>query len=591
MSVTPKHAESWAGQLATLREAARQSGLAEATVLVDAIERAAKDDVCTVAVLGEWSRGKSTLLNTMLERDLLPVDVRPTTASVVQIRHGEREHAVVLMESGGSVELPLSGSALRHAQTAASGGLETARRVDLVVRAPDIDGFRLVDTPGVNDLGETAHAIVYELLPFVDLAIFVIDATNGGLSRSEQAFLDADLLGPLRPPLAFVVNKMDGIGVDDDDEREELRAELLTQLRAVGGPAVPVLFGVARGALGRALRQDLLGVMRDAAAASVAQRRLRLVHHAHADLLSLFADRRAALELDEATIERRVARVDGARAVLPAALADFRAHARHVGEQPIRQMLARSLALHAERTGDEIERRIAMAGDLAAYARHGLLHDVSEASRHWAQAHVPEVTTYLRRHLAYLSEEFERNFGAVFGRGGGLRIRIPEPNPLPTIDVASIDQRQRQAENARYILPGLLSVVGGMIALPVGVAGLYIGMKMAADAREVQREALRAELQQTGRDLVQREEQRMRAGCDAMVGAYFADLDRQLEGSCTRVMEDARGRLGTLLEERRAGETRQAESLAKLDAAEALLDALALVDTPYNHRRGRRGAG
>lgn len=567
-------ADGWAHRIQALQEAAARSGLPGATALTAAIARAAADDVCTVAVLGEWSRGKSTLVNTLIERDLLPVDVRPTTASLVSIRSGTPERALVWPASGMPLELPLHANALRHAQTAATGGLETARRVELELFAPDLEGLCLVDTPGVNDLGDTAAEIVYGLLPFVDLAVFVLDATNGGMSRSEKDFLEADLLGPLLPPLAFVVNQMDRVEAEDERELEELRAEIRAQVRAVAGPDAPVLFGSARGALGRELRHALLATIRDVAASSVTIRRRRLVQRGRGHLADLLADRRSDLAMDDVALERKAALVRGGDSALPAALGDFRRHVRKVGEDPLRVMLARSLAVHGERTAAEIERRVAMAGDLAAYARHGLVHDVTEASRQWAQGHIPELTTYLGRHLAYLSAEFEANFGAAFGRSGGLRIRIPEAEPLPCVDVASIDRRQREAEHARFILPGLFSVVGGLIALPVGVAGLYIGMKIAADSRESHREALRAELQETARELVRREEARLRAGCEAMLDAYFADLDRQIDRACGQVIEDTRRRLRGVNEERRAGAAAQAAALARIDAAEVLLDTL-----------------
>jgi ribosome biogenesis GTPase A len=43
----------------------------------------------SVAVAGEFSRGKSTLINRLLGADLLPVGDLPTTALLTHVRHGQ----------------------------------------------------------------------------------------------------------------------------------------------------------------------------------------------------------------------------------------------------------------------------------------------------------------------------------------------------------------------------------------------------------------------------------------------------------------------------------------------------------------------
>jgi Dynamin family len=56
---------------------------------------ALRADCFNVLVLGEFSRGKSTLLNAMLGCNLLPQKMTPSTALVTVIRYGELPTAVV----------------------------------------------------------------------------------------------------------------------------------------------------------------------------------------------------------------------------------------------------------------------------------------------------------------------------------------------------------------------------------------------------------------------------------------------------------------------------------------------------------------
>src|SRR5450755_369443 len=61
-----------------------------------------------LAVLGEFKRGKSTLINALLGRDVLPTGVVPLTSMVTVIRHGPRERLIVHYRDGRETEHPVS---------------------------------------------------------------------------------------------------------------------------------------------------------------------------------------------------------------------------------------------------------------------------------------------------------------------------------------------------------------------------------------------------------------------------------------------------------------------------------------------------
>jgi len=63
------------------------------------------DDTPQVAVLGAFSAGKSTLLNRLVERSLLPTARTPTTAVVTSIRYGDRAHGVLYFRNVTRVTL------------------------------------------------------------------------------------------------------------------------------------------------------------------------------------------------------------------------------------------------------------------------------------------------------------------------------------------------------------------------------------------------------------------------------------------------------------------------------------------------------
>ena len=49
----------------------------------------------TISVIGQFKRGKSTLVNAILQDEILPVGIVPVTAAVTEIRYGEKSADVL----------------------------------------------------------------------------------------------------------------------------------------------------------------------------------------------------------------------------------------------------------------------------------------------------------------------------------------------------------------------------------------------------------------------------------------------------------------------------------------------------------------
>jgi len=114
-----------------------------------------------IVVVGEFSTGKSTFINALLQREILPSKVTPTTATVNFIRHlselpnhtGEPV-AKVVYKDGKEIEVPYL--ELPDYVTEMSKKLKVSEQihhVDLYVESPYLEnGVVLVDTPGLQAL-------------------------------------------------------------------------------------------------------------------------------------------------------------------------------------------------------------------------------------------------------------------------------------------------------------------------------------------------------------------------------------------------------------------------------------------------------
>ncbi|MFE1510008.1 dynamin family protein [Streptomyces sp. NPDC058726] len=211
-----------------------------------AVDARAADPELRVAVFGEASSGKSTLLNALLRRRLLPSSARVTTHTTTVLRHRDDAEGMVVRTTDDSV---LAWPSREFSQltgrqhTARPGDLETAlERVlttDLATRVTDLEvlspvpllggGTAVLDTPGFS-VTEPGHRQLAEAaVRQADLALVVVPAVSA-MSMTLVEFLD----GPLHDHhdrCAFVLTKMDLL---DDDERSEVVETVENRLRDLG---------------------------------------------------------------------------------------------------------------------------------------------------------------------------------------------------------------------------------------------------------------------------------------------------------------------------------------------------------------------
>lgn len=166
----------------------------------------------TLAVVGEFKRGKSTFINALMGEEVLPADVAPTTATVNRVTYG-LQPGVQIHYRDGRPPVSVSIDALTETVTKLSeaSAAHAASVSEAVVTYPvrfcrnDVD---IVDTPGLGD-ESTMTAVTMELLPTADAAVLVIMST-APFSQTESEFLSR-LLSQGIGRLIVVVSAMDRI--------------------------------------------------------------------------------------------------------------------------------------------------------------------------------------------------------------------------------------------------------------------------------------------------------------------------------------------------------------------------------------------
>jgi len=250
--------------------------------LAAARDRVAEDRF-NLVVLGEFKRGKSTLINALLDRDLLPTGVVPLTSIVTVIAAGVRDRLLVRFTDGREQERPLDELASYVTEARNPGN---QRGVELARLELDHDllrtGLELVDTPGVGSIHSHNTALARQFLPQVDAALCVLDAGQPVSEAERELFAEA---ARRVPRLLIVVNKIDLLAHGDRevalsfvrsalaDQLDHARGELFA-LSARSYEGVVALLDRLRGFAGHereALLLRSVGGLARAAAADIRQ--------------------------------------------------------------------------------------------------------------------------------------------------------------------------------------------------------------------------------------------------------------------------------------------------------------------------------
>lgn len=217
------------------------------------------EDRFNLAVVGQFKRGKSSLMNAVLGRDLLPTGLLPLTSAITTLCYGSTER-VVLRRKGWTLEQEVPPAQLvdfitERGNPGNEKGLEEAR-VELPL--PFLRrGLHFIDTPGIGSARHENTATTYAFLPQMAAVIFVT-SVDAPLSEAEERFL-VDIRGQVRQ-LFVVVNKMDMPGEMD---REEVLGYIQTRVEQLLGTGDAHLFPLsARDGLAAKLNHDDAGIHR-----------------------------------------------------------------------------------------------------------------------------------------------------------------------------------------------------------------------------------------------------------------------------------------------------------------------------------------
>jgi GTP-binding protein EngB required for normal cell division len=217
------------GILPVLEEIITRWGLVEFRPQLDLIVRRLETPQFEIAVFGRVSSGKSSLLNHVVGRDVLPVGVTPITAVPTRLVRGDRPAALIAFAEESPRAVPVEELRLYASEEGNPGNQKHVTGILVQLAAPRLrEGIVLVDTPGVGSLARSGSAETFAYLPRCDVGVVLIDAAST-LTPDDLDLLR--LLYEAGVPAQVVLSKADLLAPGDRERavtymREHLQREL-----------------------------------------------------------------------------------------------------------------------------------------------------------------------------------------------------------------------------------------------------------------------------------------------------------------------------------------------------------------------------
>jgi GTP-binding protein EngB required for normal cell division len=152
-----------------------------------------RDKLCAqrfnVVVMGQFKRGKSTVINALIGAELLPVGVVPLTSVVTVLAHGETVRIEVRFEDGRRETAAPERLRDFVTETGNPDNAKGVREVRIAHPSPWLKrGVRVVDTPGIGSVFRHNTDVAYGFLPEADAVVLVL-SVDQPIGEAEYEFL------------------------------------------------------------------------------------------------------------------------------------------------------------------------------------------------------------------------------------------------------------------------------------------------------------------------------------------------------------------------------------------------------------------
>lgn len=175
-------------------------------------------EACRIVVIGDFKRGKSSLINALVGEHVCAAGVAQETIAITEVRYGAAMKAEIVLFGDERVALAPDELSRAKLEPIWRRFGERAERVVVTLPLPALRGMVWIDTPGTGDLFNSYDDAVASELRRADFLVYCVSARSP-LAASESNFLKV-AVGPHDfPKVVFAITMIDTVPSEGDVKR------------------------------------------------------------------------------------------------------------------------------------------------------------------------------------------------------------------------------------------------------------------------------------------------------------------------------------------------------------------------------------
>lgn len=366
-----------------------------------------------LAILGEFKRGKSSMVNSLIGRDLLPSDVLPSTATINVLEYSDKESCTITWTDNKKEIFELSKESL--SRLAVGGDLEASKvKHVLIGLKSDIlqDNLVIIDTPGVNDISKSRIEVTHEILPHCDAAIFLLDAASP-VTKSEAEFLTTKILSQKITSILFVIAKIDRL--DDEEIEESVEGASQRLLDILGTQAMIIPYSSFAVNNNETVYKDNLikniNIIRQRANYEKKLRAKARLKLASDLLLSELSSIEVLCKANETQLIEYNERINNSEEIINSKFHQLVNSIEKIGRQTLLLMLEKSLDKLCENLQNDISNQLHLTdSNIERFWEKVFPLQIEKALRIYSETKGVEIHNFLNRFKVHLSKEYQQKF-------------------------------------------------------------------------------------------------------------------------------------------------------------------------------------